>query len=254
MRLTPSTATEPFSARKRASAGGAATREPPRFAGVLEARHRADAVDVAADEMAVEPVAGAQRLFEIDLAGAVEPASSRRGSRPRPRPRSDARAASSETTVMQAPASAMLSPSAVVVEPARRAPRSSSALPNAAPLPSARASTMRPTPLTMPVNMTRLSSPAAARDVAQASGRGQRRPPRRRRRGRSSRRRSVPTRSTLDEAKAERVVEARDRRERGQAAAAAEQARRDVDEQLVDEARARAARRSASRRPRRAAR
>ena len=46
--------------------------EQPRFAGALEARDGADAVDVAADQVAVEPVAGAQGLLEIDFAGGVE--------------------------------------------------------------------------------------------------------------------------------------------------------------------------------------
>ena len=61
-------------ASQRARRGDA---QLPRLAGALEPSHGADAVDVAADEVAVEPVAGAQRLLEVDVAGSVEAA--RRG-------------------------------------------------------------------------------------------------------------------------------------------------------------------------------
>ena len=93
---------------------------------------------------------------------------------------------------MQAPASAMLSPIAVV--PSQPAGASIvSALPNDASVPSAWTSTIRPMPLTMPVNMRRLSSPPAGGAVAQASGGAQ--AGRGAEAGRSSRRRSAPTRS-----------------------------------------------------------
>jgi hypothetical protein len=55
--------------------------EQPRLADALEACDRADAVDVAADEVAVEAVAGAQRLLEVDLARALEPARRREARR-----------------------------------------------------------------------------------------------------------------------------------------------------------------------------
>ena len=99
---------------------------------------------------------------------------------------------------MHAPARAMLSPIAVV--PSQPGGASIvSALPNDAPMPSARTSTIRPMPLTMPVNMARLSSPAAPTRVAQASpadqagGEADT--------GRSSSRRSAPTRSIAVKAK-----------------------------------------------------
>ena len=69
---------------------------------------------------------------------------------------------------MQAPASAMLSPIAEL--PSQPAGASiASALPNEASVPRAWTSTIRPMPLTMPVNMRRLSSPARRGGVAQAS-------------------------------------------------------------------------------------
>ena len=69
---------------------------------------------------------------------------------------------------MQAPVSAMLSPMAT--SPRQPAGASIvSALPTRRRCRAAWTSTMRPTPLTMPVNMRRLSSPARSRGVAEVS-------------------------------------------------------------------------------------
>ena len=61
-------------------------------------------------------------------------------------------------------------------------------------------------------------------------------PASRRRQRRRRKRRSAPTRRHVDDAEIEALLEPLERPERGQAPAAAEQARRDVDEQLVDPA------------------
>ena len=71
-------------------------------------RDRADAVDMAGDEVAAEPVVRAQRLLEIDSPGSPRPAVLFRLSRETSTSNEWAVVA---TTVMQAPLIAMLSPS-----------------------------------------------------------------------------------------------------------------------------------------------
>ena len=91
MRLTPSTATEPCGISSGASAGpgtrlGAARRRSSRH----ESRHRADAVDVAQDQVAAEPPAEPQRPLEVDRIAGAELAE--RGARERLGPEVEARA------------------------------------------------------------------------------------------------------------------------------------------------------------------
>ena len=72
VRLTPSSATEPFSTRYRASCGStsiSSTRAKPSSADRGDA---AGAVDVALHDVSAEPVAGAQRELEVDARARAE--------------------------------------------------------------------------------------------------------------------------------------------------------------------------------------
>ena len=57
---------EPLTAMYFANACGARTIQLPAFAQIGESGHFAHAVDMAADQMAAQPVGQAQRLFQID--------------------------------------------------------------------------------------------------------------------------------------------------------------------------------------------
>ena len=73
---TPSSATEPFGAMKRASSPRRAQHEARHVGHVLARDHAGDAVDMAGDQMAAELVAEFERPLEID-ARAVAPAPDR---------------------------------------------------------------------------------------------------------------------------------------------------------------------------------
>src|SRR6185369_895806 len=234
VRLTPSTAIEPLKARKRAGASGAATARshdsptrskratvptPSTWPLTRWPSRRSPA------RSAFSRLTSPVRSSPLVAARLAAETSTRKRSR----------AAAIATTVMQAPAIAMLSPSAVDASSQPGGGATVSALPNAGESPSGSTLTIRPTALTMPVNMRRLSSPPTARAVTDAS-------PRRGRsrvvcQGRRAQQQAqvVADASDVDERETECVVEPRERRKRGEAATVAEQLRRDVDEQLVDE-------------------
>ena len=173
----------------------------------------ADAVDMAADEMAVEPVVGAHRLLEVDLAGGVE-AGGLVEALGRDLDREAMRApASRRTTVMQAPERAMLSPSATSSRKPGGASIASALAEGRAGCRAGSTSTMRPMPLTMPVNMASIVAAGAA---APASRRRQRAG--RRRRRRSSPTGAVSTMRSPGSARAARAARAPRGRGRGRAA------------------------------------
>src|SRR6187431_1421963 len=222
VRLTPSTATEPLTARKRASDDGASissahdspsgsnrvTRPTPSTWPATRWPSRRASARIAFSRLT--SALAASRPAVLSRLSAEISTWKRRAS------------GSSRTTVMQAPDRAMLSPRPT----SSRKPGGASiasTLPKPAPAPSGRASTMRPTPLTMPVNMRRLSPPGRYGGVAKASAA-------------KPEAQVVAGPGEVDDAEIEALLQPLERPERGQAAAGAEQARREVDEQLVDQA------------------
>ena len=224
VRLTPSTATDPLTARKRASAAGAST------SSAHDSPTRAKRVTRPTPSTWPETRWPSSRASaRIAFSRLTSPAASR----PAVLSRLSAEistwnrraAGSRRTTVMQAPDRAMLSPRAT----SSRKPGGASIVERLA---EGRAGAER----------LRFDDAADAADDAGEHGAivaVAQRPAASRRRQRSGRRRnrrSSPIACHVDDAKVEALRQRLERPERGQAATAAEQARCDVDQQLVDPA------------------